>query len=383
MNFRADDGTNEAADQDAPTMKVLAHLLVKAELERMGLENELRVAVREIVRVTVQNAVHVVLNEMSSGKARTNLTVQQSDIVAALNQASQVVLEPVDDALLSEILKTPDQQEQLYRQQAQPAALEPAGLYIYGIAAEKPGIELGINGIAGCRVYSLTAAGLCAVVHDCAAEPYRPDNDEQAKEWIFDHQDVLDRAKEKLDTILPFGFNTIIHAADSPPQEVLQEWLSQESKQLQSLLERLRDNEEYAVKILAPEEALKQAALREDTHLQELQRELEGKPEGARYLYREKLEQAVKEALEDVVEVNFRKVYQALRPLCSDIQVEKTKKGSPGARMVANLSCLVKKNRLPELGETLAIIKQHDGFTVDFTGPWPPYSFVGQLAMPT
>ncbi len=51
--------------------------------------------------------------------------------------------------------------------------------------------------------------------------------------------------------------------------------------------------------------------------------------------------------------------------------------------MVANLSCLVKKNRLPELGETLAIIQQHDGFTVDFTGPWPPYSFVGQLAMPT
>ncbi len=321
MNFRADDGTNEAADQDAPTMKALAHLLVKAELERMGLENELRIAVREIVQVTVQDAVHAVLNEMSSVKARTNLTVQQSDIVVAINQASQIVLEPVDDALLTEILKTPEQQEQLYVQQAQPAALEPAGMYIYGIAAEKPGIELGINGIAGCRVYTLTAAGLCAVVHDCAAEPYRPDNDEQAKEWIFDHQDVLDRAKEKLDTILPFGFNTIIHATDRPPQEVLQEWLSQESKQLQSLLERLRDNEEYAVKILAPEEALKQAALQEDTHLQELQRELEGKPEGARYLYREKLEQAVKEALEDVVEVNFRKVYQALRPLCSDIQV--------------------------------------------------------------
>ncbi|MFA4886320.1 MAG: GvpL/GvpF family gas vesicle protein [Desulfotomaculaceae bacterium] len=77
----------------------------------------------------------------------------------------------MDDALLAEIMKTPAQQEQLYRQQAQPAAPEPASLYIYGIAVEKAGIELGINGIAGCRVYTLAAAGLCAIVHDCAAEP--------------------------------------------------------------------------------------------------------------------------------------------------------------------------------------------------------------------
>jgi len=372
MNFRADDGTKKESDLGAPAMKALVHLLVKAELERMGLEKALRIAVREIVQVIVQDAVHSVLNEMAGVKARPNLTVQQSDLMATLNEVSPVVLEPVDHTLLAKVLET----------QAQQAAPEPAGLYIYGITAEKAGIELEINGIAGCRVYTLAAAGLCAVVHDCAAEPYRPGTDEQSKEWIFDHQDVLDRAKEKLDTILPFGFNTIIQAADRPPQAVLQEWLSQESKQLLSLLERLKDNEEYAVKIQAPEEALKQAALREDTHLLELQRELEGKPEGARYLYREKLEQAVKEALEDIVEVNFRKVYQALRPFCSDIQVEKIKKGSPGARMIANLSCLVKKNRLPELGEALARI-QHDGFTVDFTGPWPPYSFVGQLAMPT
>jgi len=379
MNLRANDNINEAADQDAPRMKALAHLLVKAELKRIGLEEELRIAVREIVQLAVQDTVQIVLNEI----AKPALKVRQSDIEAALNQAPPVMQEPVGAAPFAEILKTPDQQEQLCMQQAQPIAPEPAGLYIYGVASEKAGIELGINGITGCRVYALAAAGLCAVVHDCAAEPYRPDNDEQAKEWIFEHQEVLDQAKEKLDTILPFGFNTIIRATDRPPQEVLQAWLSQESRQLQSLLERLRDNEEYAVKIMAPEEALKQAALREDTRLQTLQRDLEGKPEGARYLYREKLEQAVKEALEDVVEVNFRKVYKALRPLCTDIQVEKTKKASSGVRMVANLSCLVKKNRLPELGGALAKIQQQDGFTVDFTGPWPPYSFVGQLAMPT
>lgn len=149
------------------------------------------------------------------------------------------------------------------------------------------------------------------------------------------------------------------------------------------MLDRLRDKEEYAVKILVAEDILKQAALREDSRLLELQRELDGKPEGARYLYRERLEKAVKEALEDIVEIYFRKVYQELRPLCDDIQVEKTKRGALEKRMIANLSCLVEKNRVPELGEALAEIERWEGFTIDFTGPWPPYSFVGELVIPT
>ncbi|MDD4239287.1 MAG: hypothetical protein PHT62_12150, partial [Desulfotomaculaceae bacterium] len=69
MNFRADDGAKKESDQDALTMKALVHLLVKAELERMGLEKELRIAVREIVQLTVQDAVHIVLNEMAGVKA--------------------------------------------------------------------------------------------------------------------------------------------------------------------------------------------------------------------------------------------------------------------------------------------------------------------------
>jgi len=350
MNSQADGVASGTAEQDTSAARSLLRQLVRAELKRQGLDHELRIAVQEVVQLTVQDAIRAMLEEMAGVKARTALPVQQGGKIAALHQAPPAGQEPGAAARLAEDLKTPDQQEQLYLQQVQPAASEPAGLYIYGVAMEKTRIELGVDGVAGCRVYTLAAAGLCAVVHDCAAEPYRPENDEQAREWIFDHQDVLDRAMEKLDTVLPFGFNTIIHAAGRPPQEVLQEWLTQESNRLKTLLDRLKDNEEYAVKLMMPEEALKQAALREDDHLQELSRELEGKPEGARYLYRERLEQAVKEALEDVAEAYFKKVYQLLRPLCTDIQAEKTKRASPGVRMIANLSCLVEKKRISELG---------------------------------
>ncbi len=382
MIFREDDESHGVVNMEAPTMGTAARQLVRAELERVGFDQELRLAAREVVQLSVQNAVRVALGEMAGAVASPSLLEQQGGKEATLNPEPPAA-EFKGANSPTNLSPEPEQSLRPLTPQAQTALPGHAGLYIYGVAEGKTEIELEMNGIAGCRVYTLVAAGLCAVVHDCPAEPYRPDDDEQAKGWLFEHQDVLDRAKERLGTVLPFGFNTIIHAAGRPPQEVLQAWLAQESNQLQVLLERLRDMEEYAVKILATEEILKQAALRENERLLALQRDLEGKPEGARYLYREKLEQAVKEALEDVVDVYFRKVYRALRPVCADIQVEKTRQGSPGARMVANLSCLVGKTSVPGLGQALAEIQRWEGFTVDFTGPWPPYSFVGSLAIPT
>jgi len=57
--------------------------------------------------------------------------------------------------------------------------------------------------------------------------------------------------------------------------------------------------------------------------------------------------------------------------------VEKTKKAEPGLQMIMNLSCLVYRDRYTKLGEELGKINQMRGFAVRFTGPWPPYSFVG------
>lgn len=44
--------------------------------------------------------------------------------------------------------------------------------------------------------------------------------------------------------------------------------------------------------------------------------------------------------------------------------------------MLMNLSCLVKKHRVSELGNELEQIQNVDGISVRFSGPWAPYSFV-------
>ncbi|MDF9407598.1 GvpL/GvpF family gas vesicle protein [Pelotomaculum isophthalicicum JI] len=379
MALRVDDGGSGLMNQNVAAVSSVARLLVKAELKKMGLEKEILVAAREVLQQAVRDAIRAVLIETAGMKGASDLTVQV-DMAEVLRHTSPAAEAQADPKIESPV--SPGCHEPLQSQEHAPAAA-PTGLYIYGVAAGEDDFEMGVAGVAGCRVYALAAAGLCAVVHDCSTEPYRPDSDEQAKEWLFAHQEVLDRAKERLETILPMGFNTIIHSAARKPQEVLREWLSQECGRLKSMLDRLRGKEEFAIKILVPEEVLKKVALREDSRLQELQRELEGKPEGTRYLYKERLEKAVKDSLEEMAEVYFRKVYRALHRLCADIRVEKTKQGPPGKRMIASLSCLVEKDLVPALSETLAEIKQQEALDIDFTGPWPPYSFVSQPVVPS
>jgi len=61
--------------------------------------------------------------------------------------------------------------------------------------------------------------------------------------------------------------------------------------------------------------------------------------------------------------------------------VEKTKKTEKDKVMLINLSCLVAKEKVDSLGEELEKINNMEGFTVRFTGPWPPYSFVAKPAV--
>ncbi|HEX7474725.1 MAG TPA: GvpL/GvpF family gas vesicle protein, partial [Dehalococcoidales bacterium] len=46
--------------------------------------------------------------------------------------------------------------------------------------------------------------------------------------------------------------------------------------------------------------------------------------------------------------------------------------------MLLNLSCLVAKDKVAGLGEELEKINNMEGFSVHFSGPWPPYSFVAR-----
>ena len=79
---------------------------------------------------------------------------------------------------------------------------------------------------------------------------------------------------------------------------------------------------------------------------------------------------------------DYRRYYRWITPYAEDVHVNKVKRPAEGKQMLMNLSLLVGKGRVKELGEELEKIEGEEGVEVRFTGPWPPYSFVAKTITP-
>ncbi|HWQ41449.1 MAG TPA: GvpL/GvpF family gas vesicle protein [Desulfosporosinus sp.] len=254
--------------------------------------------------------------------------------------------------------------------------------YLYGIAESSEKIHFGPVGIKDGEVYTVPCDNMLVIVQDCSPEPFVSEDDEEVKRWLYVQQEVLDLAQEKLGSVLPMGFNTIIHMPGEHPIETVNDWVMGQSERLRETFHQVRGRSEYGIQVLIEEETLKHTLLDENQEFQKLKQEAESKPEGARYMYRQRLEKVAQEAIEDVGERYFREVYEAINDISDDLRVEKVKKEEDGLSMIANLSCLVAQEKAEELGRIAGEINAREGFEVRFTGPWPPYSFVDSLSMP-
>ncbi len=254
-------------------------------------------------------------------------------------------------------------------------------LYLYGVGEGRENTRFGPVGIEEAEVYTVAYDGLLAIVQDCQPEPFESQDDEQVKQWLFIQQKVLDMAMDKFNTVLPMGFNTIIHAEGEHSTQTVKHWLAEESARLRQTFERVRGKDEYGIQVLVDDETLKRSGLDENPAIQKLEQEMEAKPAGARYMFQQRLEKAIEEALEEKCGQCFREVYEAVLAVSDDIKVEKTKKTEDGTHMVSNLSCLVAKEKAEELGRVLAVIDAREGFRLHFTGPWPPYNFMETISI--
>ena len=126
-----------------------------------------------------------------------------------------------------------------------------------------------------------------------------------------------------------------------------------------------------------PELIIKQIS-EQSEEIRKIKEEMATKSPGMAYMYKQKLERAVKAETEQLANVWFSDFYGRIKKHTDDIVVEKTKKLNNGKVMLLNLSCLVAKEKIDSLGKELEEINNMDGFSVHFSGPWPPYSFVAK-----
>ena len=258
------------------------------------------------------------------------------------------------------------------------ALIREEGRYVYCIADAAEKASLGKIGIEESEVYTIPHRDICAAVHNCPAQPYRSDDQEVVKAWVMTHQNVVDTAWERWDTVLPLSFDTIIRGeAEKSAEHSVTDWLKQEYEEIKRKIEKVRGKAEYGVQVFWEPKVIVQSLTWISPEIRRLDEEIKTKPKGLGYMYRQKLGNLIKHEMEATADECFKNFYSRIRKHTDDVRVEKTKKAEPDLQMIMNLSCLVDRDKYSELGEELGKMNRMRGFAVRFTGPWPPYSFVG------
>lgn len=250
------------------------------------------------------------------------------------------------------------------------------GRYLYCIADSGEEVNFGNIGIEEAEVYTIPYQELSAVVHNCPSEPYKSDDNEIVKNWVMTHQKVVQTAWDRFGTIIPSGFDTIVKGeVGIAPEENLVDWLKKDYQGLKDKMAKVKGKAEYGVQISWEPRFIAQKITNTDTEIKKLDEEIKTKSKGMAYMYRQKLEKLLREAMEREADLYFKDFYSRIKLHVDDIHIDKVKRGEKDRQMIMNVSCLLPKERAKGLGEELEKIAKMEGFFVRFTGPWPPYSF--------
>lgn len=320
---------------------------------------ELRAATRDAISRVVEDMVKEAPKIEETSPLSASITPQES---AGIQETELVAPPEAEISASSEVGACPKRDND--------------GKYLYCVAEGSERISLGKIGIEGNEVYTIPYKDFCAVVHNCPAEPYKSEDNEVVKSWIMAHQKVVNIAWEKFGTVLPLGFDTIIQGnEDTDPDENMKNWLREDYESLREKMEKVRGKEEYGVQVFWDPKVIAHKIVQRNEEIQKLEKEMKSKPKGAAYMYKQKLEGAIKKEMEAKADQYFKDFYNQTKKHVDDLRVEKTKEIDKDKQMLMNLSCLVCKDKSKELGEELEKINKMEGFSVRFTGPWPPYSF--------
>jgi hypothetical protein len=251
------------------------------------------------------------------------------------------------------------------------------GFYVYGIIGrEQPDVS-GVAGVdAGSGVFVVEGDGLGAIVSEV---PLAEFGDEALHGHLEDvswltakvraHEDVLEQAARAA-PVLPLRFGTIYRSLDG-----LRDLLARDRDHLAATLERLAGKREWGVKSVVDRERLEEAVSASDPRAAELAAATEAKPAGTAYLGRKRLERHVDAQAADLAERLGGQAHERLAAL-ADSAVRERAAGLKAAYLVEQTREDDFRRELDEIAREY----EHAGIRFELTGPWPPYSFVGEPA---
>jgi hypothetical protein len=257
--------------------------------------------------------------------------------------------------------------------------------YVYGVVGSSVEAATAPRGIDGGPVSLIANGDVSALATSVSGEDYAPENVESLTadvDWVSErataHDSVLTWASDN-GAVIPFPMWTLFRDAAT-----VKAMLSNRMGELQTTFARIADGREFIVRAYVQAGVLKDRLDEHSPELTALQAEAAKATPGQKYLLERKIENLRRDAGRDVTAKVAAEIHDALRAASMEsIREQPVNSGAPReqGRAILNVSFLVAPPRVVEFQRALtAMVNKYEpsGFKFDFTGPWPPYHFVGE-----
>src|SRR6202795_1703577 len=257
--------------------------------------------------------------------------------------------------------------------------------YVYGVVGSSVETATAPKGIDDGAVTLIPNGDVSALATSVSSKDYAADKVEALTadvDWVSErataHDRVLTWASDN-GAVIPFPMWTLFRDA-----KAVKAMLSKRMTELQETFARIADGREFIVRVYVQPGVLKDRLGEHSSELTALEAEAAKAPPGQKYLLERKIENLRRDAGRDVTAKVASEIHDALRPASMDtIREQPVNSGAPReqGRAALNASFLVAPRGVVEFqGALRAMVNKYEptGFKFDFTGPWPPYHFVGE-----
>ena len=256
--------------------------------------------------------------------------------------------------------------------------------YVYGVVRSSTETATAPKGIDGRDVSLIPNGDVAALATSVSAADYAPDKVEELTadvDWVSEraiaHDRVLTWASDA-GTVIPFPMWTLFRDA-----KAVKAMLGKRMGELQRTFERIGSGREFIVRVYVQPGVLKDHLAEQSEELTALEAQAASASPGQKYLLERKMENLRRDAGRDVTGKVAAEIHDALRGAAMEtVREQPVNSGAPReqGRAILNASFLVAPQRVVDFQRELtAMVHKHEpsGFKFDFTGPWPPYHFVG------
>lgn len=259
--------------------------------------------------------------------------------------------------------------------------------YVYGVVRSSLETATAPKGIDSGAVSLISNGDVAALATSVSADDYSPDKVEALTadvDWVSQravaHDRVLTWASDA-GVVIPFPMWTLFRDA-----KAVKKALSKRMNELEETFNRIANGREFIVRVYVLPAVLKGQLGGHSAELTALEAEAAKASPGQKYLLERKIENVRRDAGRDVTTSAAGEIHDALR--AASMETVREQPVNAGAlreqgRAILNASFLVAPPRVVDFQRALtAMVNKYEpsGFKFDFTGPWPPYHFVGEKA---